>query len=267
MKTDSEDALSDLRIPDFWDRIASSRETFLGLDYDGTLAPFRVERMDALPEPGIPRLLDEISRSTKTDLVIISGRPVSELATLLGSVSCMLVGSHGFETMSPDGTHSFRNPDALQGRGLALAEEIGEKEGLGKRLEVKIASVALHTRGLSPEDARALQDRFCEQWNALREFHDLEIRRFNGGIELRSRGWDKGEVLLGVLQTKPEGTFSVYIGDDDTDEDAFRVIRDRGIGIKVGVPSRDTAARGFLHDIPEVKVFLETWLAYAPRKK
>ncbi|HDP24944.1 MAG TPA: trehalose-phosphatase [Deltaproteobacteria bacterium] len=251
-------------IPDFWDRLIHARETLLGLDYDGTLAPFHEDRMDAVPYPGIPPVLKEIRRTTVTEVVIISGRPLSELSSLMGNVGCLLIGSHGFESLSPDGHRDWRNPDDLQKRGLALAKKLGTMDVPGERLEAKIASVAIHTRGLPPDQARRIEERIWTRWKEIGDAYDLEPKRFNGGVELRSRGWDKGNVVRSLLRARPSDIFAVYIGDDETDEDAFSVIRDRGVGIKVGLPIRATAAQGFLADSSQVKLFLEKWLRKAP---
>jgi trehalose-phosphatase len=57
----------------------------------------------------------------------------------------------------------------------------------------------------------------------------------------------------------PKVSMCVYIGDDETDEDAFEAIRARGYGIRVGDADTRTAARGFLPDVQAVREFLEAW--------
>ena len=91
-------------IPDFWDRLHAACMSFLVLDYDGTIAPFRAERMEALPLPGIARLLEKIREKAQGALAIMSGRPVSEILCLLGDLRIMTVGGHGSEFRFPDGT-------------------------------------------------------------------------------------------------------------------------------------------------------------------
>jgi trehalose-phosphatase len=86
------------------------------------------------------------------------------------------------------------------------------------------------------------------------------VRRFLGGVELRVLGIDKGTALLELLGDAPDGTFCVYIGDDETDEDALAVIRDLGVGIKVGNTGHPTHARGRLPDPHAVRSFLEAWV-------
>ncbi|MGO9374798.1 MAG: trehalose-phosphatase [Syntrophobacteraceae bacterium] len=76
--------------------------------------------------------------------------------------------------------------------------------------------------------------------------HDLRCSRFNCCIELCSTWWNKGDVVL-LLIEEWQPAFSVQIGDNRTDEDVFRVLSWRGVGIKVGNPESSTAAQGSSH--------------------
>jgi trehalose-phosphatase len=144
-------------IPDFWDRLHMAGSSLLVLDYDGTIAPFRTERMEALPLPGIAYLLEKIREKTHGSLAIMSGRPVSEILYLLGDLCIMTVGGHGSELRFPDGTMLTIEPTGLQRKGLDEAlETVAGKTG-EHRLERKAVSVALHTRGLEEDEANRLE--------------------------------------------------------------------------------------------------------------
>jgi len=243
----------------FWDTVPRTGRKLLALDYDGTLAPFRVDRMLALPLEGIVGLLKEISRRGDTTVAVISGRPIGDLQTLLSPWDGLMVGSHGFEKRFPGGGVEVRMPDRLQLDGLKAAYELAVGKGLGGRLETKLASVALHTRGLPEDEACLIEDEVGAAWRAISRERGLHVMRFNRGLEIRAPGWDKGRALLELLGHEPEGTFCVYIGDDLTDEDAFRAIRSQGIGIRVGGPWPASEARGCLPDVQAVRDFLEAW--------
>ena len=79
-------------------------------------------------------------------------------------------------------------------------------------------------------------------------------------FELRPNiDWDKGKALFSLLEslyTESSRVLPVYIGDDDTDEDAFRALSDRGIAIVVGIGKRPTSARYALRDTDEAAQFL-----------
>ncbi len=247
-----------------WERLRSARTCFLALDYDGTLAPFHHIRMEAYPLPGITDLIGKIRDKTGGAIAVISGRPLAEVEHLLNVPGIMMVGSHGYEFRYPDGSMTVREPTARQRQGLGKAREADAIGGLGTRVEIKVGGIALHTRGMSVGEALSLEQRVHDSWTPIARLHDLEVRSFNGGIELRCPGTDKGGALKELLSRLREDTFSVYVGDDDTDEDAFRVVKDHGLGIRVGNPNEPTEASGFLPDIQAVQEFLQGWVALAP---
>lgn len=257
--------MSVTHIPDFWLRMRSLPRKFLALDYDGTLAPFHVDPLQAYPLTGIIDALHAIHRLPDTTLLVVSGRPVAEVLELLGDLGIAVIGSHGFELKRPDGRLLVRKPNPLQATGLSLARALAGRQGPAEKLEIKVASVALHTRGMAEDCAAELEARIFAAWSELSGSHQLECRRFNGGVELRCTGRDKGDALYDFLEDQGQPTFCVYVGDDETDEDAFRMLRSRvlGIGIKVGDAAAATAAHGYLQDCGAVRSFLETWVSEA----
>ncbi|MGC8492748.1 MAG: trehalose-phosphatase [Syntrophobacteraceae bacterium] len=246
--------------PDFWSRVCGAARPFLGLDYDGTLAPFHLERMQALPLPGVVELLESINEAGKTFLAIISGRPLSELLCLLGDLPIPLVGSHGFERKYPGSQMEVVNLPHEQATGLAVAGQTVEKLGLAHLTELKTASIALHTRPLQTNQAERIEALVLPLWTDIASCHNLHCRRFNGGIEILSQACNKADALI-TLFNRSGADLPIYIGDDATDEDAFRVLAGRGIGIRVGGPETPTAAEGFLPDCRAVKELLTTWLS------
>jgi trehalose-phosphatase len=248
-------------IPNFWDMLRTSMKAFLAIDYDGTLAPFRSARMDAYPYPGIADLLARIRELTGDMIAVISGRPVAEILRLLGERDIVIVGNNGFELRYPGGATIMKEPEPEQQKGLLEARLMIERLNLGGHLEVKVGGLAFHTRGLLFAEARRLEDQIHRMWIDTAKDYRLDARKFNGGVEIVCRGWNKGDALMELLELQPPGTFSVYIGDDETDEDAFRVMKKHGLGILVGSSrAKKTEASSYLKDIKAVKSFLETWL-------
>ena len=247
------------KVPDFWRRLKLSERRFLALDYDGTLAPFHPDPMQAFPLPEIPELLKKLSERSDTTLAIISGRPLREILELLGDLAVVVVGSHGREMKKSDGSLRAIEPTDKQKPGLKAALHLAIQEGVEDHLEKKIGSIALHTRPMTPGRAAEVEKIVFEKWSALTRQYDLECMGFNGGVEVRCTGRNKGDVLKELLDLQPAEAFSVYIGDDVTDEDAFREIKGRGTGIKVGESTTPTAATGFLASCEEVRSFLRAW--------
>ncbi len=247
-------------IPGFWKTLRASAAPCLVLDYDGTLAEFKKDRMAAFPVDGVVDTLLRIRDETNTYLAVMTGRPVAELLSLLGDLRIPVSGSQGTEFRYPDGTYQTLLPSDRQQERLERAEREARSIARLGRVERKIASVGLHTRGIPPEDAKREEDEACKAWTRDAADYDLECRRFKGGVEMRLTDIDKGTALHTLLRDRPPDGLCVYVGDDLTDEDAFKAIRDRGYGIKVGGPNDETAARGRLRDPKEVERFLEGWL-------
>lgn len=243
----------------FWSRLCDAPHRLLALDYDGTLAPFHVDPGKAIPFPGIQDVLRDLAALPHDTVAIISGRPVKEVFLLLGELPVTYIGSHGFEWLNPRGELSVKQPSGVQKAGLESASDLARALGYASALEYKIASVALHTRPMHADAAVHAETVCFERWSEVASEHDLECRRFNGGVEIRSLGRHKGDALLELIGGVPSGAFVVYVGDDDTDEDAFRAVKAHGVGIKVGPAPNGTAAELFLADCPAVRSFLQTW--------
>lgn len=248
-----------INVPNFWTRVSTSVKPLLALDYDGTLAPFRINRAEAYPLPGIVDLLNDINKAGKTFLAIVSGRPLSEVMSLTGNLNITFVGSHGFEMKYPDTGIVVTPPDPLQLEGLEAARRIVSGLDLGHLIEIKAACVALHTRALRANQAQRVEDQVHALWSNIAVSKDLYCRRFDGGIEVLAKGRNKGDAVSGLI-AESGADFSVYIGDDTTDEDVFRFLKGRGIGVRVGDPQVPTMADGFLPDCRTVREFLESWL-------
>jgi trehalose-phosphatase len=192
---------------------------------------------------------------------MLTGRPLRELIELTGDLGVPMVGSHGFEFLLPGGRIETHKLTAMQEERLQRAEREAREIAERARVERKPASVGLHTRGIPESEANELHARVSELWRADIEGLGLECRRFSGGVELRLKAVHKGTALERLLSDQPDGTLCVYIGDDDTDEDAFAALPDSGVGIKVGPPGSHTRAQARLDDPEAVRAFLETWLA------
>jgi trehalose 6-phosphate phosphatase len=261
MKTHEDGAVEIQGIPGFWDAVRSAAHRCLVLDYDGTIAEFRVDRMCALPLDGVVDLLIQIRDRSETYLAIMTGRPISELLHLLGDLRIPVSGSQGTEFRHPDGTYQTHEPTDAQEERFRRAEWEALQTCPEGRIERKAASVAVHTRGMSPDSARCREDEVRRAWCEDADAFDLECRDFLGGVELRLRGIDKGTALAELLREQPASALCVYVGDDLTDEDAFNAIARRGYGVRVGRPDTPTAARGRLADPAAVKEFLDQWLS------
>jgi len=234
----------------------------LGLDFDGTLAPFRPRRMEVTPYPGVVPMLEKIHAQGDL-LAFFSGRPVAEVRHLLKPLGdrCPIFGCHGGEEGWP-GEAPFLLPLPDRAReGLATAEtllrERWKRKGLALPcpLERKHGALALHTRNYRLSE----QDFSVEIWAPVAREAGLQILPFDGGWELRHRGFNKGKALGRYLASLLPPDFVAYLGDDLTDEDAFAFLARRGLGILVRSRWRPTQASAWCVPPEEVLQFLSLW--------
>ncbi len=244
---------------EIWKRIRSASSRLLLLDYDGTLAPFEIERMHArLPERTAQALRRIVERAGDV-VAIVSGRPLAELIELAGDLPVYLVGSHGWERRTPAGERIAIAVPPLVAERLALARSAAEEAGWTGRLETKPAAVMLHTRGLPAAEAGRIE-RECEAlWRKSFLREGLELLPADGGLELRAAAFDKGRVVRELRRRHPDAGVVVFIGDDAGDESAFEALRGDGVTVRVGADSRPTRALWRLESPAAVRSLLERW--------
>ena len=246
----------------FFAELVRTPRAVLLLDYDGTLAPFHLDPHKAIPYPGVRAALDTLIDRTDTRVVIVSGRWTRDLLPLLGLAQLPEIwGSHGWERRFPDGRTEMARPAEPALRALTEADSwIEQVHAAGGRSEQKPACLAIHWRGLDPDTAARVSQIVTENWALHARDSGLELHHFDGGIELRIPGRHKGDVVIAIRDEMPEATLA-YLGDDLTDEDAFRALRGHGLGVLVRSEFRHTAAGLWLEPPAELLEFLERWTA------
>ena len=251
----------------FWEDLAAAPRCVLLLDYDGTLAPFHVDRDHAFPYDGVRDVLEKVMRDTDTRVVVVSGRWTRDLVGLLDvSPRPEMFGSHGLERLFPDGSYEILHLEEGVIRGLAESDAMAIQDGLEERVERKPGCLALHWRGLAPRDVEELRRVVEDQWREVAEGSGLMVTEFNGGMEIRAPDRNKGDVVRLILGEEEDGTLAAYLGDDRTDEDAFEAMGRKGLGILVSRENRTTSASVRLAPPEGVLAFLRRWGEVRQRK-
>ncbi len=211
------------------------QKIFLLLDYDGTLTPI-VQRPDlAVLSAERKTILRRLAERSNLKVAIISGRRLSNVKKLVGIRNVIYAGNHGFEIAAC--AKRWAHPAAIQ-----LAPELKQiKRALrnalrlrGAVIEDKGLTLSVHYR-LLPKKAlpefKKLFARALKPWAKA-----VKITRGKKVFEVRPPvDWDKGKAVkwliksLRLLKYRP-----VYLGDDQTDEAAFRVLRKKGLTVRVG---------------------------------
>ncbi|MCP4685902.1 MAG: trehalose-phosphatase [bacterium] len=246
-----------LDLDGFFVGLAESQRSLLLLDYDGTLAPFREERNQAVPYPGVVERLELAMASSRTRVVIISGRWSKDLLPLLSmSRPPEIWGCHGIER--PDG--KMLGISSETAAALNEAEAWAEQNGLSDRSERKPVSLAFHWRGLPEAEAQQIRDTVTDKWPPGGLQSGLTLQKFDGGLELRPAGLSKSIAVRELLVETDDSAPVAYLGDDLTDEDAFEALGDRGLKVLVRGTFRETKADIRIEPPEELTSFLDRWL-------
>ena len=249
-------------IEEFLESVARAQHSVLLLDYDGTLAPFSVDRQRAVPYAGLRDLLQQIIDTGRTRLVIVTGRDAHEIDPFLRLRPAPEIwGSHGLQRLLPDGTCQMPEIPPAVAEVLDDARRWLEYQCLDDCAERKPGSIAVHWRALEQTKAEELRGRIIVGWFPIAERADLKLLEFDGGVEMRMPDLDKGDAVRTLLKETGPNVPVTYLGDDITDERAFRALSSRGLGILVRPNYRRSAAQAWLKPPEELKNFLSRWLA------
>jgi trehalose 6-phosphate phosphatase len=205
---------------------AEPERTAILTDVDGTLAPIAERPEQAAVPSRASELLEQLSRRYGL-VACVSGRRAEEAKQLVGVEGIAYAGNHGLELLLP-GDVSPRSDPSLEGRERDAADFVSELGGAalseaGLRLEDKGPIQALHWRGAV--DDRAAEAR-AHEIAATAGRAGLELRWGRKVLELRPIGGGGKDAAVAALLAADGVTAAVYAGDDRTDLDAFRRLRE-----------------------------------------
>lgn len=204
----------------------------------------------------MPDLIRTLSRKLKGRLAIISGRALADLDRHLGPLDVAMAGSHGGEFRQTGSSRVQLLADPLPERAAMSLRAIAEDLG-GLLVETKPSSAAIHYRSRPEVEAEVVA-----RTVSLAAESGLVVKRGKMVAELMMPEADKGAAVRRFMAMAPfSGTRPLFIGDDITDEDAFRTVSDLGgAGILVG-PQRETAALWRLPCVAGVHAWLKAAIA------
>jgi trehalose 6-phosphate synthase/phosphatase len=216
------------------DDFAKANKRCILLDYDGTLAPYQKLPSMAVPSDELMQLLKELTKDASNEIVIISGRDVNTLEKWLGKLSLNMIAEHGacvkFRTEEWKDQVAINTEWKDQVRPLM---QLFVDRCAGSFIEEKRTTLAWHYRNTNQELGFM---RSRELRNALLQLTantPLQVIDGNKVLEVRMVGVDKGMAALSMI-AGIDPDFILCIGDDATDEDMFRAMRDKAYTIKIG---------------------------------
>jgi trehalose 6-phosphate phosphatase len=240
---------------------AADRSLAIFLDYDGTLTPIVSHPKKAVLSDSMRQTLQALAM--KASVAILSGRELEDVRKRVAIDGIVYAGSHGFDITGPRGLRRQEAVEFLPALDLAETELREKLAGIAALLlERKRFSIAAHYRKVNESDLPKLERAVSEvaaRHGELRKMEGKKVYELLPDID-----WDKGKAMLWLLEALGSARARVrpiYIGDDRTDEDAFRALGQCGVGILVSQQPRPTAASYSLKDPTEVQHFLRELVA------
>jgi trehalose 6-phosphate phosphatase len=240
-------------------KVTRSEKTLVLLDYDGTLAPIVERPKEAIFPSRAKTALESLLRIPRYRVSIISGRAVEDVAAMVGLEDMIYAGNHGLEILYPGG--HWVHPEAARLRPKlaevvqGLAQELGHIPGL--LIEDKGVTVSVHYRLVVADLQEEIMPRVRKVLHPFAPY--FKLTEGKKVLEVRPKiSFHKGTVIYSIthLLNAKEADVIIYIGDDETDEDAFAALKPEDIGIKVG-ESTFSQASYFVRDTEELHDLLE----------
>ncbi|MFA5388326.1 MAG: trehalose-phosphatase [Candidatus Omnitrophota bacterium] len=244
--------------------VLEKRPVFLFLDYDGTLVPIAQRPDKAVISGNALKALSGLAKNPDCRVAVISGRSLKNIKDMVNLKDISYAGNHGLEIEGAG--IKFKTP-VLPGYKLALRKL---KTILKKKLSVirgaivedKGLTLSVHYRLVEAKKIPALKTIFYKTAERYGVPAGIKITTGKKVLEIRpDLKQDKGRIVLWLLskvktRAGKKPSLPVYIGDDVTDEDAFRALRGRGLTVFVGKPGR-SSAEYFVRGTGEVIDFLK----------
>lgn len=242
-------------------RIKPGERILLFLDYDGTLVPIKKTPELAVLHPLRRRFLERLGEDVF--ICIVSGRSLAEIRRLVGIKGIAYIGNHGLEISY--GQKIWIHPEVKKSKPVLrkALKRIRERTQVlpGVIVEDKGLTGSIHYRQLSPAFWKPLKKIVRTEVESRRQ--ELKLTEGKRVFEIRPNiQWDKGQGVLELIGwLDPRATIlRIYIGDDQTDEDAFKVFDGDALTILVG-HGENTFAHYHIKDVDVVWKFLSALLS------
>jgi trehalose 6-phosphate phosphatase len=243
--------------------ILKSKSIVLFLDYDGTLVDFKEKPTDVTTPIQIKKILQQIIKNPKITVIIVTGRSLNDIKKLLTIKGLSFLALHGLHfKIGNQSSFCCTQTDELRLLIKKIKKEMQQKmqDEKGAFLEDKELTIVLHYRLLPTKKIQTIREKFNETIQVIDHKKRLEIINGEKILEARPKGWNKGKAIEMFLKKykKEKNILPIYIGDDITDEDAFRFLGTKGISIHVvNTSKRKTTANYWVKNTEEVLFFLQ----------
>jgi trehalose 6-phosphate phosphatase len=242
-------------------------------DFDGTLAVIVGRPEEASLSTSVRKKLQDLARKPRTGVGIISGRALVEVKALAGIEGIYYSGNHGLEIEGPGLNYVHPRAEAaratIKNLTLSLAEALRNIEGV--IIQDKGFSASVHYRLVGQDKVGEVADVVGRITAPHVERGEIRVFPMKKVWEIRPPvDWDKGKSVAFIGREvkdkyKLSRRLTVYLGDDATDEDAFKTLhRPEGWGVYVGGENRKSAAGYYLNSTGEVELLLDRLVDLKP---
>jgi trehalose 6-phosphate phosphatase len=239
-------------------RIQQAQNLFLFLDYDGTLTPIVSRPELALCPYEVKGHLEKLRDLPGVSLAIISGRSIGDVREKVGVSGITYVGNHGLEIENPAGRHQKILTPARKRELKRIIQNLQNsfKEIPGILFEEKGPILSVHYRNVPQKFVATISQKVEKEIQQRRDRWKIASGKMV--LEIQPNvDFHKGKAVREILKPFPsKEPLPIYLGDDQTDEDAFRVTKKQGISIYVGPGTSLSLADYFLQNPDEVQEFL-----------
>ena len=239
-------------------RIQQAQNLFFFLDYDGTLTPIVSRPELALCPSEVKRHLEQLRDLPGVYLAIISGRSLEDLQEKVGVSGIIYVGNHGLEIENPAGRHKKILSSTRKRELKRITQNLQNslKEIPGILFEEKGPILSVHYRNVPQEFFAPIPQVLEEELEQWRDRWKMASGKMVWEIR-PNVDFHKGKAVKEILKTFLSlGLLPIYLGDDQTDENAFRVLKGQGISVFIGPGRLPSKADFFLRNPDEVREFL-----------
>lgn len=245
--------------------INAAAHILLLADYDGTITPIVSRPEEAILSPEVREKIHALAEIPAFSVGIISGRPLTEIKAMVGIAGIYYAGNHGMEIEGPDLKLIIPEAEAARAEIKDLTKQFSAKLAniAGAIVEDKGLTLSIHYRLVKENEVNAVAEIFHQITSPLLREARIKVTSGKKVWEIRPPiDWHKGKAVETITKEarkvlKRERLLIIYLGDDTTDEDAFRVIhRPQGWSIFVGQENPSSNADYFLNSTSEVLTFL-----------
>ena len=242
-------------------RIKDAEKVLLLLDYDGTLSRIASRPHEAVLEKELKKRLVLLSRKENITVGIVSGRRLDQLKRLVGVCGIYYAGNHGLRINGPG--IRFLHPACRRFNPIIKKIKKSLKQRIkglkGVIIEDKRLTITVHYRLVKKGDLARLKDIFEKICAPYISKNRMKVSSGKKSWEIRPPvDWNKGNAVKRILADfRSEKVFPIYMGDDLTDEDAFRALKKVGLAVFIGKPPAKTNAEYNLRSVSGVRRFLK----------